>query len=78
MKRKPLTRNDLEGFGSIITIKGSKPRQYLGDLFHFPEGGTFCPTYGRVIMHGVGPALTIKLIKVQLHKKGIKKNVRKS
>ena len=31
-----------------------------------------------IIMHGVGPALTIKLIKVQLHKKGIKKNVRKS
>lgn len=45
---KPLLRDDLENFGSIITIKGSKPLCCLGELFHSPAFGTYCPTYGRV------------------------------
>ena len=44
---KPLTREDLENFGSLITIKG-QPQRCLGDLFHSPEHGTFDPTHGHV------------------------------
>ena len=48
MKRKELTRGDLAGFGSLITVTGSRPRRSLGDLFHWPAHGTYCPDHGRV------------------------------
>ena len=48
VRRKALTRDDLENFGSIITVKGSKPTRCLGDLFHSPGRGTYCPDNGRV------------------------------
>jgi len=43
---KALTRNELEHFGSLITIKGRN--QCLGDLLYFAGHGTFDPTYGKV------------------------------
>lgn len=46
MKTKPLTRTELENFGSLITIKGK--RACLGDLLFFDGHGCYDPTYGRV------------------------------
>ncbi len=46
MKKKPLTREQLEHFGSLITIKGTDT--CLGDLWHAEGHGTFDPNYGKV------------------------------
>ena len=41
-----LASDELEGFGSLITIKGTNT--YLGDLMHFEGHGTFDPDHGLV------------------------------
>lgn len=41
-----MLRDDLEGYGSIITIKGTN--RCLGDLLHFEGKGTWCPANGEV------------------------------
>ena len=46
MKTKPLTREQLEHFGSLITIKGTDT--CLGDLWHAEGHGTFDPNHGKV------------------------------
>lgn len=43
---KRLSRDDLENFGSIITLKGTN--QCLGDLMSFEGRGVYCPCYGLV------------------------------
>lgn len=43
---KTLTRDDLEHFGSIITLRGTD--QCLGALWYADGHGTFDPAYGRV------------------------------
>jgi hypothetical protein len=45
-KRKPLAREQLEGFGSLITIKGANT--CLGDLWASGEHGTWDPNFGLV------------------------------
>ena len=42
----PLTRDELENFGSLITFKDSN--QCLGSLFASEEHGTFDVEYGKV------------------------------
>jgi hypothetical protein len=45
--KKALAREDLENFGSIITLKGTD--RCLGDLMCFDdEHGCFCPANGKV------------------------------
>ena len=45
--KKLLKREDLENFGSIITLKGTD--ECLGDLMYFDdEHGCFCPASGKV------------------------------
>lgn len=43
---KPLTLDQLENIGSLITIKGTN--QCLGDLMHFDGRGTYCAVHGLV------------------------------
>lgn len=44
--KKPLTRDGLEGFGSLITVAGTNT--CLGDLLDAREHGVFDAVYGRV------------------------------
>lgn len=46
-KTKLLTRDDLENFGSLITLK-NEPATCLGDLWYAGEHGAFDPSYGKV------------------------------
>jgi hypothetical protein len=46
MAKKPLTREQLEHFGSLITIKGTDT--CLGDLWHADGHGTYDPYHGLV------------------------------
>lgn len=46
MKRPPITRDQLENFGSVITFQGST--DCLGSLMHFQGHGVFDPTHGLV------------------------------
>lgn len=43
-----LEREQLEGFGSLIAIKGTDPIRCLGDLFYAEGRGCFCPDNGMV------------------------------
>lgn len=45
--KKPLTIQDLDNLGSLITLK-EHPERCLGDLFFADQHGCFDPTYGRV------------------------------
>lgn len=46
MKTKPLTIDQLENLGSLITIKGTN--ECLGDLWHAEGHGTYDPNHGLV------------------------------
>ena len=46
MKRSPLTRDDLENLGSMVTVKESNT--CLGYLMDFREHGIFDASYGKV------------------------------
>ena len=46
-KNNALTREDLENFGSLITLK-EHPERCLGDLMQFAGHGTYDPSYGQV------------------------------